>query len=88
MKKLFLSVFLIPTVLFSGNDNFNIGGRATGMGNTGLCIADVWAIRYNQAALADVNSISFGASYESRFLLQSLGIQSLAIAIPTLPQKV
>lgn len=83
MKKLLLVIFLIPTLLFSGNDNFYIGGRATGMGNTGLCISDVWAIRYNQAALADVSSVSFGASYESRFLLQSLGIQSLAVAIPS-----
>lgn len=67
----------------AGNENLHIGGRASGMGNTGLCIADVWAIRYNQAALADVNSISFGASYESRFLVKSLGVQSLAVAIPT-----
>jgi len=52
------------------------------MGNTGLCIADVWAIRFNQAALAEVSSVSFGAAYESRFLLKSLGVQSLAVAIP------
>ena len=83
MKKLLLFLCLIPVVSFSGNENYAIGGRATGMGNTGLCLADVWAIRYNQAALADVSSISTGISYESRFLLKAMGIQSFAMAIPT-----
>ncbi len=82
MKQFCLSLIIIPSLLFGGNDNFHVGGRATGMGNTGLCISDVWAIRYNQAALANIDVISFGASYESRFLLQSLGIQSIAVAIP------
>ncbi len=82
MKKLFLLFCLLPATLVAGNDNLLIGGRATGMGNTGLCLADVWAIRYNQGALADLREISIGASYENRFLVQGLGVQSLAVAIP------
>lgn len=83
MNKLFLIFLLFPFFLHAGNNNLPVGGRASGMGNTGLCIADVWAIRFNQAALADLRSVSFGVSYESRFLLKSLGVQSLAVAIPT-----
>lgn len=82
MKKLILFLCLIPSALVAGNDNFHIGGRAAGMGNTGLCLADVWAIRYNQGALADLRQISIGASYENRFLVQGMGVQSLAIALP------
>lgn len=83
MEKLFLFVLTIfSATMYAGNDNLPLGGRATGMANTGLCISDVWAIHYNQAALADLREISFGASYESRFLVQSLGVQSLAVAIP------
>ncbi len=82
MKKLLFLFCLFPFFFSAGNNNLPIGGRATGMGNTGLCIADVWAIRFNQAALAEVSSVSFGAAYESRFLLKSLGVQSLAVAIP------
>ncbi|MEN8928931.1 MAG: hypothetical protein ABF242_04780 [Flavobacteriales bacterium] len=83
IKKALLFTFLFPFVSFSGNDNFHIGARNSGMGNTGLTLADVWAIRYNQAALADVNQIAVGVSYESRFLTKSLGIQSFAVALPT-----
>ena len=83
MKKLFLSLFLIPLLSYSGNENYALGGKATGMGNTGLCFSDVWAIRYNQASLADISKITAGISYESRFLTKSLGIQSLAFALPT-----
>ena len=67
MKFLLGILFLIPTLVFSGNENHTVGGRATGMGNTGLCISDVWAVRYNQAALADLKYMSAGISYESRF---------------------
>ena len=83
MRKGLLFIFLIPFISFSGNDNFHIGARNSGMGNTGLTLADVWAIRYNQAALADVNQMAVGISYESRFLTKSLGIQSFAFALPT-----
>lgn len=82
MKKLLFLFCLFPFFFSAGNNNLPVGGRATAMGNTGLCIADVWAIRYNQAALANIEDLSFGASYESRFLLKSLGVQSLAVAIP------
>lgn len=83
MRKGLFILFLLPFISFSGNDNFHIGARNSGMGNTGLTLADVWAIRYNQAALADVDQMAVGISYESRFLTKALGIQSFAFALPT-----
>lgn len=83
MKSLFLFLWCLPLACLAGNENFSIGGRATGMGNTGLCLSDVWAVRYNQGALAELKQMSVGVSYESRFLTKSLGIQSFALGIPT-----
>ena len=83
MKLTLFIFFCLPILVFSGNDNFSIGGRTTSMGNTGLCLSDVWAIRYNQAALADLQELSVGVSYESRFFTKSLGIQSFAFALPS-----
>jgi len=83
MKKIILLFLCIPISIFSGNENLAIGGRATGMGNTGICFSDVWAVRYNQACLADISKISAGLSYESRFLTKSLGIKSFAFVFPT-----
>jgi hypothetical protein len=81
-----LIVFVITLVAqfsFGGNGNYSIGARSTGMGNTGLCISDVWSVRNNQAGLANVKLISAGVSYESRFSTKQLGIQSFALALPT-----
>lgn len=83
MRHLLLAILLIPFLALSGDENYSIGGRATGMGNTGLCFNDVWSVRYNQGALADLTQVSAGISYESRFLIQEMGVQSFALGIPT-----
>jgi hypothetical protein len=54
MRHLLLAILLIPFLALSGDENYSIGGRATGMGNTGLCFNDVWSVRYNQGALANI----------------------------------
>ena len=57
MRHLLLAILLIPFLALSGDENYSIGGRATGMGNTGLCFNDVWSVRYNQGALADLTQV-------------------------------
>jgi hypothetical protein len=76
-------IIILAQFTYAGNDNYTVGARNTGMGNTGLCLSDVWSIRNNQAGLADVKLISAGVSYESRFATKQLGIQSFALALPT-----
>lgn len=85
MKKNFIVfvIALFSQATFAGNGNYPVGARGTGMGNTGLCLSDVWSVRYNQAGLADVKLITAGVSYESRFATKELGIQSFALALPT-----
>jgi hypothetical protein len=36
MRHLLLAILLIPFLALSGDENYSIGGRATGMGNTCL----------------------------------------------------
>lgn len=80
--RLFFYCFFISSFLFSGNENYPIGARSTGMGGTGLCLSDVWSVQYNQAGLANVKLITAGVSYESRFTQSDLGIQSFGLVIP------
>lgn len=83
MKKILFICFLsLSFIAKAGNENFPIGARSTGMGNTCLTLSDVWSTQYNQAGLANVRLISAGVSYESRFLQKDLGIQSFAFALP------
>ena len=83
IKNLLLPLALVFSLsAVAGNENFPIGARATGMGNTGLTLSDVWSTHYNQAGLANVRLISAGISYESRFLQSDLGISSFAFALP------
>lgn len=80
--RILVILILVSVNSFSGNGNYPIGARSTGMGSTGLCLTDVWSVQYNQAGLANVKLITAGVSYESRFIQNNLGIQSFALAVP------
>ena len=75
-------ICLLPFCSFSGNDNYNIGGRFAGMGNTSVSISGLWSVHFNQAGLAFIDNSIVGISYENRFLMQGLGVKGLAAAIP------
>ncbi len=82
-KKLIIALFLFTfSLAYSGGENFPIGARTTAMGNTGLCLSDIWSVNINQAGLAKIKSITAGVSYESRFTQKELGIQAFGLAIP------
>lgn len=65
MRHLLLAILLIPFLALSGDENYSIGGRATGMGNTGLCFNDVWSVRYNQGALPILEDIITRPNYNT-----------------------
>lgn len=58
------------------------GGRSMSMANASICNNDVWGYFNNPGALADVDKLSVGISYENRFLLKELQSQGMAVAIP------
>lgn len=59
-----------------------MGSRSMSMANASTTLNDVWAYHHNPAALADIESITAGVSYENRFLLRELQSQGFAVAIP------
>lgn len=60
-----------------------IGARSGGIGNTGLCLTDVWSVYNNPGAFGMLEKTSLGVSAENRFLLKQLSTQSLAFGYHT-----
>jgi hypothetical protein len=52
------------------------------MANASSCFNDAWAYHNNPGAIGDVSELTFGVSYENRFLLKELQSQGVAVAIP------
>ena len=53
------------------------------MGRCGLTLTDHWSIQNNQAGIANLEAISVGIFYETRFLLQELSQKDIAFVAPT-----
>jgi len=84
MRRLLLSGFAI--IFFQGAnfaaDNYPTGARSTGLANASVTIGDCWSAFHNQAALAWMDRISAGASYDSRFTIANLSTKGFVFAVP------
>ena len=81
--KLSLSIlFTLGTLLVFGQGVTTNSSRSMSMANASTTFNDVWAFHNNPGALADVEQLSIGLSYENRFLLKELQTQGIAVAIP------
>jgi hypothetical protein len=86
MKKALLFIFLFAAAFAKAGDNPPLGGRSLGMAGSGVALSsDLWGIQNNQAGLAFIQSFQAGAFYESRFLVQGLGMKAFGAALPTRP---
>lgn len=84
MRITLLSIILLLTLGLYAGDNPPLGARTQGLGGCGTALhADVWGVQNNQAALADLQSMSFGIFYESRFMISELGMKAFAAGMPT-----
>jgi hypothetical protein len=81
--KLIIILSFVCFHLYPQHDNSPIGARSAGMGNSSVCLQDLWAVHNNQAGLSELKNIEAGVYYENRFLLKELSFKSLAIAIPS-----
>lgn len=52
------------------------------LANATVASSDVWSYHHNPGALANIENISLGLSYENRFLLKELQTQGAVVAIP------
>ena len=82
MTRILLILSLIVSNCVSAQGLFPAGGRSMSMANTSATLVDVWGYHNNPGALAEVEDINIGLSYENRFLLKELQSQVLAVAIP------
>lgn len=79
---LIIALVLRAGFTFAGNENFPTGARNAGMGYCGLTLTDIWGAQHNQANLASLEGLSFGAYYENKYMLSQTALKSVAGAIP------
>lgn len=82
MKKIILSLFIIPIQLIASNGEGPIGPRSAALGHASSCLTDVWSSRNNQGSLGFVRQAEAGAFYENRFFVKELTQSGFAAAMP------
>lgn len=84
MKKILLFLLIVLPYL-AKSDNFPVGANHAGMAYSTVAVADMWSIYNNQAGLAHLEGISFGAHYNNTFGLKEFGVKSAAFAFNSKP---
>lgn len=82
MKKILLSIILMPFGLLASNGDGPIGPRSAALGHASSCLYDVWSTRNNQGSLGFVRQAEVGAFYENRFFVKELTQSGFAAALP------
>lgn len=82
-KILFINIILL--FIFKPNiyaDNDPYGARQIAMGNSSVMLGGLWSISHNQAGLSEVEKLSMGMYYESKFQLNKLSYKAFCLALP------
>lgn len=82
MIKSILILLLLLSTSVNAQGWLPMGAKSNSMANATVAVSDLWAFHHNPGALADVNKVSFGISYENRFLLKELQSQGLVYVQP------
>ena len=85
MKRLLLLITLILSTssIFAYDIIHPIGGRAAAMGGSSVASQGLWAMQNNPAGMANLDKISLGLYYESRWMLPETAYKCGAFALPT-----
>ncbi|TDN37696.1 hypothetical protein E4631_02215 [Hymenobacter sp. UV11] len=80
----FLFLFSTPLPLLAqGNGPAAHGGRAQALGNASATLGgEVWAVANNAAGLGSLTRPTAGAYFENRYLIPSLNVAAVALALP------
>ena len=87
IKSIFMTIscqLLAIGFIFAGGDNFSVGSRSAAMGNASVTFSDIWSVQHNQAGLGNVKSVTAGLYIENCYMLNTINIGALAIAIPAI----
>ncbi len=78
----FFSSCSLP-LLAQGNGPAGHGGRAQALGNASATLGgEVWAVANNAAGLGTLTRPTAGAYFENRYLIPSLNVAAVALAVP------
>jgi len=83
--KVFILIAIIGLQTFNlraGNQTELDGSRASAMGNTSVCLKDLWSAGNNQAGLASIESPSIGINYSNKYLLKGTDLKGIVFAYP------
>lgn len=86
VKKLYVPLIIVFFLLFQSSIHAQgfafSGSRSQALANASVCLTDVFSYHNNPANSSKIEYLTFGLSYENRFLLKELQHQSYAVAIP------
>lgn len=82
MKRLIILITLFLPLTFIGQELFEGGAQSAGMANASSTLQGPWSIFQNQAGLSNLESLSAGVFYQSRFGLPELSTVGLGVASP------
>jgi len=83
MRYLISFLFFSITLSTLSQVHPQIGARSNALGNSSLCLDDVWSVYNNPGAFGLLKKTSLGVAAENRFLLKELSSQSLAVGFHT-----
>ena len=78
----FGAAMMVTATSFSQSLRYAVASRYAGMGAYSRNFVDPLSVLSNQAALANIRSVSAGIHGEKRFLLEELGSYSLSLCLP------
>jgi len=84
VRLLILCWLALPTVGWAqGNGPAGHGGRAQALGNASATLGgEVWAVANNAAGLGTLTRPTAGVYFENRYLIPSLNLAAVAVALP------
>ena len=75
-------LFQLVAQPLAGSNNYPVGARSRAMSHASVAFSDTWASFNNQAGIADINSITAGFFYESRYSLDELSLCAGTVIFP------
>jgi hypothetical protein len=78
----FLCFLALFTKVFGGNENLLLGARQAGLAGGGMCLADLWSVQTNQAALTGLEKTQTGVFLAQPFMVKELSRAAFAVAVP------
>lgn len=84
-RKLLVLFVLLLTITHSKADNYPVGSRAAAMGYSTVMLCDIWSLSHNQAGMAWIDNLVFGAHFENIYFVEELGLKAAVFGLPVKP---